>query len=249
MEWPADGLQCKVDANVLFVNFDRPDALNAFTAKMYAAIGAAVRMAEEREDIEIIVFSGTGRAFAVGGDISEISKCVENRDEEALMRFLHNNPAKVIAQSPLVTIALVDGLCYGGGLIVASVCDIVLASEKAAFCLPEARIGIAEGLSVSALFPDLGPRALKYLLYTGRRIDAHEALRIDLVSEVVEGDGLLKRGKEVIAAVKSTDRATRQAYMRMIAAAAPEIVYETDLTTELDLDRLRSVLGSGVVSR
>lgn len=240
--WPADGLECTVDDNVLYINFNRESALNAFTTKMYAAIGAAVKQAEAVRDIDIVVFSGSGRAFGVGGDITEMVESVEKGDEEALMRFLKNNPAKIISETPLTTIALVDGLCYGGGLIVASVCDIVLASDKAVFCLPEARIGIAEGLSVSALLADLGPRALKYMLYTGRRIDAHEALRIDLVSEVVEGRDLRAYADEVIEAVRSTDRAAREVYKRMIGAQTPKIAYETNLNLGVDLPRLLAVL-------
>lgn len=242
MEWPTDGIACSVDSNVLYITFSRESALNAFTTKMYAAIGVAIKQAEAQADIDIVVLSGSGRAFGVGGDIGEIVESVAKGDEEALMRFLNNNPAKIISETPLVTIALVDGLCYGGGLIIASVCDIVLASDKATFCLPEARIGIAEGLSVSSLLSDLGPRALKYMLYTGRRVCAHEALRIDLVSEVVEGRDLRSYAQEVIEAVRSTDRGAREAYKRMIGAQLPKITYESNLDLGIDLERLASVL-------
>ena len=189
-----DEVTYEVSERVASIGLNRPEKLNAMTDEMYAAIGAAVREAEGDPEVRCIVISGSGRAFTSGHDLGEFA----GRSEWRPWRPERFDNGLECAKP---VIAAVQGYCLAGGLELALFCDIRIADETAQFGCPEVRWGILHGYGALRLPGLIGGSDAMRLLLTGEFIDAAEALRIGLVSEVVAPERLASRARELAAAI------------------------------------------------
>ena len=189
-----DEVTYEVSERVASIGLNRPEKLNAMTDAMYAAIGAAVREAEGDPEVRCIVISGSGRAFTSGHDLGEFA----GRSEWRPWRPERFDNGLECAKP---VIAAVQGYCLAGGLELALFCDIRIADETAQFGCPEVRWGILHGYGALRLPGLIGGSDAMRLLLTGEFIDAAEALRIGLVSEVVAPERLALRARELAAAI------------------------------------------------
>ncbi len=184
----------EVENEVGIATLNRPEKLNALDTEMRKELARVIEEAER--SVRVLIITGSGKAFAAGADINELLK----RDPIAAI-----NAAKLgtelftkIEELDIPVIAAVNGYALGGGCELAMACDIRIASEKARFGQPEINLGIIPGAGGTQRLPRLvGLGMAKKLVLTGEIIDAHEALRIGLVDEVVEQDRLMERAKEV----------------------------------------------------
>jgi enoyl-CoA hydratase/carnithine racemase len=207
-----------------WIALNRPERLNSFTPESYRLLRDAVRTAEADDDIDIIVISGTGRAFATGADLDALDEALSDPDPTAIFAFGDNFPFETIRDSTKVTIAAVNGLCLGAGMIIAASCDLVLASEGASFSLPEGRVGIADPFAPAALFSKIPTNQLKYLALTGESISARQAHAMGLVTQVVNGDdgeALLNATETLIDALRRTTPTARRLYKHYIDDLLP----------------------------
>ncbi|MGH9039123.1 MAG: enoyl-CoA hydratase/isomerase family protein [Acidimicrobiia bacterium] len=214
-------LDYSVAAGVARLRLNRPDQLNAFTSTLYAELRAAVRRAGGDPTIDVLVLTGTGRAFATGGDLKETLTRLESGDPAAMQPFYDNLPWDDIRSCPKVVIAAVNGLCLAGGLIVAACCDISVAAESARFALTEGKVGMADSVGPALLHARVGTAKLKYLVLTGRMVDAREAERIGLVTEVVPDDRLEDRVTELVAELRQTSPASRRQFKEYVNSHTP----------------------------
>jgi enoyl-CoA hydratase/carnithine racemase len=205
-------LEYRVENSVARIRLNRPDALNSFTTKLYGEVKDAFRLADADPDVDVIVITGTGRAFATGGDLHEVLARMDDQNPLALYAYDDNMPFETIKHCGKTSIAAINGLCVAGGLAIASACDIQIAVRSAKLGVPEARIGIASSMLPSLLLSKLSLSKLKYLLYTGVSISADEAERIGLITMVADDDGLDQRVAEVIAEVRKTSPNARRLY-------------------------------------
>ena len=189
-----DEVTYEISERVATIGLNRPEKLNAMTDAMYAAIGAAVREAEGDPEVRCIVISGSGRAFTSGHDLGEFA----GRSEWRPWRPERFDNGLECAKP---VIAAVQGYCLAGGLELALFCDIRIADETAQFGCPEVRWGILHGYGALRLPGLIGGSDAMRLLLTGEFIDAAEALRIGLVSEVVAPERLASRARELAAAI------------------------------------------------
>ncbi|MGH9002128.1 MAG: enoyl-CoA hydratase/isomerase family protein, partial [Acidimicrobiia bacterium] len=203
------------------IRLDRPDQLNAFTSTLYGELKWAVRRAGADADEDVVVLTGRGRAFATGGDLKETLVRLESGDPLAMHAFSDNFPWGEIRACPKVVIAAVNGLCLAGGVIVAMCCDISVAVESARFALTEGKVGIADSLGPALLHARVGTAKLKYLVLTGKMIDAREAERIGLVTEVVGDDQLEARVAEIVAELRETSPEARRRFKELVNAHTP----------------------------
>lgn len=218
-------LEYAVADGVAWVRLNRPDALNSFTTMLYAEVRDAMRLADLDCSVDCVVVTGTGRAFATGGDLKEVLSYAENETDPLLLyRFTDNLPFEAIRACSKVTIAAVNGLCMAGGVITAACCDIVIAVESASFALPEARVGLAEPFVPALLFGKVSLTQLKYLLFTAEAISATEAERIGLVTKVVADGELEATVRDVIRRTRTTSRSARAAYKNYFDQLLPRIV-------------------------
>ncbi|MBW3581635.1 MAG: enoyl-CoA hydratase/isomerase family protein [Euryarchaeota archaeon] len=190
-----DTLHVEIEDGVAVLTLDRPDKLNALSAEALEELHAVLDILEEDPDVGGLIVTGAGKAFVAGADIEWMSEI----DPLTAADFSRMGQAAFfkLEESRMPVIAAVNGYCLGGGCELAMACDFILASEKAVFGQPEAKLGLVPGFMGSQRLPRLvGTARAKELLLSGRTVDAQEALRIGLAVEVVAPDALLERAKE-----------------------------------------------------
>ena len=192
----------KVNADregVVILTISSPATLNALNTTILGELNAFVDSIDP-DKTRVLVITGEGKAFVAGADISEMAHLSE---EEGLAfgRF-GASVFKKIEDLPFPVIAAVNGFALGGGCELAMACDIRIASKKARFGQPEVGLGIIPGFSGTYRLPKLvGQGIAKELIYTGRMIDADEALFVGLVNRVVEPEELAGAVDATIAAI------------------------------------------------
>lgn len=223
-------LDYEVQDCVARIRLNRPNVLNSFTTQLYGEVKDAFRLADADPGVDIIVITGSGRAFGTGGDLLEVLERMDNPNPLALYAYDDNMPFDTIKRCGKTTIAAINGICVAGGLAVASACDMQIAVRSAVFGAPEARIGIASSMIPSLLLPKISLSKLKYLLYTARSISAVEAEHYGLITEVVEDDALEARVQTLISEIRKTSPNARRLYgeylNRMLPTAPNSDLYK-----------------------
>jgi len=171
----------------LVVTLDRPEKRNAVDADLVAALHEVCDRLE-REPRLLLLTGGTDGIFAAGADIGQL------RERGRLDALAAINSALFgrIRALPMPTVAAIDGPALGGGAELSYACDLRVCTARAFFGQPEVRLGIIAGAGATHRLPALvGEARAKELLFTGRRVDSAEALRIGLVNRVVDEPGEL----------------------------------------------------------
>jgi len=182
---------------ITWITLNRPDVLNALNSGLWREIYQCLDTAEKDEDVRVVVITGAGRAFSAGDDIKEVATL---KTPSEIRNFFTNYAAPTITkilQLSKPIIACVNGLAYGGGCELAMLCDLVIASEKALFAVPEALVGAYPPIASAIGVYFIGKLNLSLLALTGESITAEEAQRIGLVNKVVPDRKLRKVAKEL----------------------------------------------------
>jgi enoyl-CoA hydratase len=182
--------------DVAVITLDNPK-VNALSMEVLRQLeSAAVALTDDPAGA--VVITGGDRLFAAGADISEFG----GPDEAERIGDLFLRALGAVADIPRATVAAVNGVALGGGCELALACDFRIASTRAKFGQPEILLGIIPGGGGTQRLPRLiGPARAKEMIFSGRTVDADEALRIGLVDEVVEPDALFDRAVERAAAL------------------------------------------------
>jgi enoyl-CoA hydratase len=219
---------------VATLTLNRPEALNAFnTAQMEQFLGV-LREIRAADEVRCVIVTGAGeRAFAAGADIKEMAGMSAN--EGLAFGRLGHAITTGLADLPQPTIAAVNGFAFGGGCELALAVDIRLAAATAIFAQPEVSLGIPPGWGATQRLPRLvGPGLAAELIFTGRRVDAAEALRIGLVNAVYPADQLHEAASAMARTiVAASPRAMRAAKQAMAMAFGGAVV--SGLESELAL--------------
>jgi enoyl-CoA hydratase len=178
--------------NIGVLTFNHPERRNAMTLEMWDGLSAALSAFRADPAVHVVVLRGAGgKAFVSGGDISQYA---EHRTDAAATRAYTERTAKgreALARFPKPTIACIQGYCLGGGLAIAMMADLRLASPDSRFGIPAARLGIAYGMTgLQTLVSLVGPAHARMLMYTGKQIGAQEAERLGLINQVVPAEEL-----------------------------------------------------------
>ncbi len=161
----------------------RPAQRNSLSVVTLSRLDEAFSSLSARDDIDALVFTGTGDAFASGADIRELQTLTHDSARAFAERGQHL--FQRIADARQLTIAAVNGFCMGGGLDLALACRVRVASHAAVFAHPGARLGIITGWGGTQRLPRLIGSARALEMFTnGRRLNASEALQFGLVSHV-----------------------------------------------------------------
>ena len=186
---------------VATVTLNRPDKLNAWTGKMEAEVQEAMLGADRDAGVRVIVLTGAGRGFCAGADIGNLDSLSKSGDPSDTIKQLRGNFAgpkidgarpdfqKTYSYFPALSkpvIGAINGAAAGLGFVISLYCDIRFASDKAKFSTAFARRGLIAEYGMSWMLPRLvGLSNALDLLFSARLIDAHEALRMGLVSAVI----------------------------------------------------------------
>jgi len=186
---------------ILTLLVDRPDKLNALDARVVAELGDAIAEARARPGVRCLIVAGAGdKAFVAGADIAEM-RAMRASEARAFARAGHD-AFDALERLPFPAIAAVQGFALGGGCELALACDFVYASEKAKLGQPEVKLGVIPGFGgTQRLARRVGIAMARELVYTGRTIDAAEALRIGLVNRVLPQGDLMKAVLEAADAI------------------------------------------------
>jgi enoyl-CoA hydratase/carnithine racemase len=175
------------DKDIATVTLNRPEKLNAITLGMWARLGAAMRALDKDKSVRCIVIRGAGtQAFAPGADIGEFNETRSSTRKAVAYGKIMQPALEAILTCRHPTIAMIHGLCVGGGLEIAAMCDLRIAAESARLGLPINRIGVVAAYPELKVLVDLVGRAtVLEILLEARVFGAAEAKEKGLLTRVV----------------------------------------------------------------
>jgi enoyl-CoA hydratase/carnithine racemase len=206
-------LRFEREGSIAWCTIDRPAARNALTPAMYYGIKRAVRLVNTDAELAALIITGAGDVFAPGGDLggrSEPGDDLPRHLAEDILPFLE------IRNSRAPVIAAVNGICQAGGLLIAMMADIAVASERATFRVPELLRGIPDAFYASALPAHVGVAVARDLMLSARPFDAAEAQRLGVISRVVPHDELRPAALEAARQILRTPPDARTHVKRML---------------------------------
>lgn len=226
-----DLVRLEVSDGIGTIRIDRPP-MNALNREIARGVIAACAEAEERSDVGAVVVYGGEKVFAAGADIKEMAALsyADMAPHTALLQEF----TLAIAGLPKPTVAAITGYALGGGCEVALACDFRVAARRARLGQPEILLGVIPGAGGTQRLARLvGPSRAKELIFSGRFVDAAEALAIGLVDEVVPAE-------EVYAAARRSMARFRGGPALAMAAAKEAIDrgLDVDLQTGLEVERM-----------
>lgn len=176
---------------VAVVTLNRPDAMNALSRGLRAALDEAIQTIAKDDDVSVVVLTGAGRAFTAGLDLKELGSSPDALGD-ANATGARQNPVLAIQQCPKPVIGAINGVAITGGFELALACDVLIASTNARFADTHARVGIMPGWGLSQkLSRTIGIYRAKELSLTGNFLDAQTALEWGLVNRVVPPEELM----------------------------------------------------------
>lgn len=196
----------EVRDDVAIVTMNRPEYNNAQNSQMTYALDAAFKRACDDDNVKVIVLAGSGKHFSAGHDIGTPGRDVDKTFERTSLWYDHTNKpggeflyareqevylgmCRRWRDMPKPTIAMVQGACIAGGLMLAWVCDMIVGSDDSFYQDPVVRMGIP-GVEYFAHVHELNPRIAKEFLFLGERMPAERAYQMGMLNRVVARDAL-----------------------------------------------------------
>jgi len=212
------------------IQLNRPEKKNAMSPELHRDMNEALAAIEQRGGVKVLVITGVGDSFCGGMDLE---KCFlepfDNPDEFARVNGLALSWFKKLKSFPAVTLASVNGWCFGGGVELVGVCDIAIAAEEAVFGLSEINFGIFPGGGTMwATAHNLSRKQALYYSLTGETFDGRRAAEIGLVNLAVPRAQLEKETARIVQLLVNknihTLRATKEVYERSVFMPFPESI-------------------------
>jgi enoyl-CoA hydratase/carnithine racemase len=216
---------------VAVLTLNRPEVMNSFNFALLHALKEQIEALQFKADIRVVIITGSGqKAFCAGADLKERTTMNEAQVKDFILTIRNLFTAIESLNKPVI--AAVNGIALGGGTELALACDIRIAAINATMGLTETRLAIIPGAGGTQRLPRLiGRGKAKELIFTGRRVDAHEALQIGLANQVCKQDALMDACREIAAMIcEAGPIAIEQ------AKYAINCGLETDLHTGLDIE-------------
>ncbi len=238
MNSPNNLVGVDVSDGLAWIEIRRPDKLNALNVETLRALIAAVKSCSDDPAVRVTLLTGAGdRAFAAGADIAEMAD-FDTEGIRAVME-LGKLAAETLESALQPVLAVVNGYALGGGCELALACDLILASEKAQFGLPELSLGIIPGWGgTQRLERRVGYGRARDMIFTGRRVAASEAQAWSLADRVFPHDTLREEATTLAHALAAKDPAALAASKRALGEGADlplaeGLKLETEIFTRL----------------
>lgn len=232
---------------VVRVTLNRPEKLNAMNPELISELVDVFGWLRSDLDIRYLTFTGAGRAFSSGADLSGLADRDGNEEfNPRVFQFMGHDFMRSLQNLEQITISAINGYSLGAGLCIPIVCDFRIASEKAIFGVPETGIGLFYTWGATPRLTTLiGPAWAKEMIITNDTYDPEKALAVGLIHKIVPHETLMDATDEMIAKIESKGQiATRMAKKMINAAAAtgfgdlylcePELVERLYYSTEPD---------------
>ena len=228
----AEFVRLEIDGGVATIRLDRPP-MNALNVQVQEELRAAAAEVGTRSDVAAVVLYGGEKVFAAGADVKEMATMAytEMVDRSAALQSAFT----AIARIPKPVVAAVTGYALGGGCELALCADFRVCAEDAKLGQPEILLGVIPGAGGTQRLPRLvGPAKAKDIIFSGRFVDAQEALRIGLVDRVVAPAEVYDAALTMVARFVGGP-----AYALRAAKEAVDRGLECDLDTGLEIERLQ----------
>jgi enoyl-CoA hydratase len=228
-----DLLLREVRDGVVLLRLNRPDKRNAFNRDLSVEVTQAIDELESDDGARVVIITGVGDAFCAGADMTEALASFDSGGRGDVMA----QAAVRVARFTKPVIAAINGFAFGGGAVLATVCDIRYASERASFRFPGANYGLVVG---GTQLPRLvGPAMAKELIFTARTVASDEAGRIGLVNRVVPHETLEAEVWDLALQIASNSPDALR-WSKMVIDAATTI----EKGIELEIEANRTLRGS-----
>lgn len=209
------------DGGVATLWMNRPEVHNAFNAQLIADLGAACRALDADASVRVVVLAGRGKSFSAGADLNWMKAAGEAGEAENFADAMKlAGMLRTLAEMSKPTIARVHGAALGGGMGLASACDICIAGERALFATSEVKFGIIPSAISPYVIRAIGERQAYRYFQTAERIDAWRAAELGLAHEAVASDALDGKVKEVVDALLLGGPKSQSAAKELIRAVA-----------------------------
>ena len=216
----ADVVLLDVQERIATLTLNRPHARNALSSEVLRELPRLMIDADGRDDVDVVILTGTDPAFCAGLDLKELGSSGSNLAVGAVRPGAHG-PFPAMTKP---VIGAINGVAVTGGLELALNCDFLVASDRARFGDTHTRVGVMPGWGLTVLLPQaIGVRRAREMSFTGNFLTADEAFRLGLVNHVVEHDELLAFTRRLALDIISSD----QAAVRQIRATYAAVVATT----------------------
>lgn len=223
-------IRWKLDAGIWEVELGT-EPCNEIGTEFLAQLEQFLEQLHASEAHSVIFYSSIKRGFSAGADLRELyhklDEVEESQREPQLRAFLSrlHRAFDTIDQLPLVTIAVIHGVCFGGGFELALTCDLLVAERTARFCFPELRLGIVPTFGgISRLRREVGDPLARDLLLTGRSINAKRAYELGLVQYFVAPGQGLEVARSIAAQVGKFEPEARRACKKLLKQVPRESI-------------------------
>lgn len=199
-------LSLKIEQEVGILTIERPKVLNALSTEVLEELDMILDEVAVTPAIQVLLVTGSGeKSFVAGADIAEMKE--KSVFEGRAFSEFGNKVFSKLANLTQPTIGCINGFALGGGCELALACDMRIGAENAKFGQPEVGLGIIPGFGgTQRLARLIGPGVAKELIFTGKTIDAKEALRIGLLNNVVSPEELMPTGMKMASQIKKNAR-------------------------------------------
>ncbi len=220
MAWAGGALKLEVAGEVATLTLNRPERRNALNEALWAALPDAIAAVEAEAAAKVLVLTGAGGHFAAGADIAEFEAVYATRARAAAYAATVTAGVEALASFSKPALARIQGACVGGGMALALACDLRLAAETARIGVTPGKLGLMYSLADTKRLVDaVGASGAKDMLFTGRLLDAGEALRLgalDVVVPTPELDATVAAKAAEIAAASQWSARKAKAIVRRI---------------------------------
>ncbi len=220
-------------AHVAEVWLNRPEVRNAFNDEVIAELTQTFTQLAQEPQLRVVVLAARGKAFCAGADLNWMRAMADynwaqNRDDAQKLADM----LWTLDQCPVPVVGRLQGDCYAGGMGLAAVCDVLVASSAATFCLSEARLGLLPATISPYVIRGMGEQAARRYFVTAERFSAAQAQQMGLVHELCEPEALDAKVAEIVATLAANGPAAVRACKQLVRDVAgqpltPELRQET----------------------
>ncbi|MDT0293641.1 enoyl-CoA hydratase-related protein [Mesonia ostreae] len=219
-------IQVEIKNQVAKLSLNRPEVFNSFNREMAFELQDALKDAAKNEDIRAILLTGNGKAFCAGQDLKEVTDPDLNPGFKAILEEHYNPIIQLIRETAKPVIAAVNGVAAGAGANIALACDVVVASENAAFIQAFSKIGLVPDSAGTFFLPRLiGFQKASALAMLGDKVDAQEAERLGMIYKYFSAESFEEECEKL---------ALKMAKMPTKALALTKEALNQSLTNNLD---------------
>ena len=179
-------IHLSIDSNIATISIENLPSLNSIDYNGWNALQNICTDLAKSQDVRVAIFTGKGdKCFSSGADIKDFLNSRYNKTSAEKYAEVFDGALNAIESIPYPTISLIKGICFGGGCELAVTTDVRIASDTSTFAIPVSKLGILIGYyEMNRLVQIVGKGAASYLLYSGKRLNSKDALRIGLINEI-----------------------------------------------------------------